>query len=356
MNRINHDNYEAFLLDMVEGTISAADREELMLFMAAHPELDMDLDGLEFATLDDEGISFPHKENLKKTEASRFDALAFKQLEEGLTAAEQQELDAIVASNKKYTKELAAFAQTVLVADTSIVFTGKEKLKQGAVIRPLWYVSLSAAAAVALLAGGFWLYQQNSGKQPAEFANALSNGKTLPTVTINPKVKSDIEQLDTFVQAQAPVKTIAPFKNTTVTPDNSTPAYAKSEPLYISPAQAQVAFEPTALDTDQPVTLYMAVPYIDIQEKKPTLLNTLMAGLRKNIDEGVKDEELAHRLDTITKRGPELSDLAFLGSKGFEKIAGFKPNFRRVEKNDNEVSSLSIGRYTIVATRPKRGE
>jgi hypothetical protein len=100
----------------------------------------------------------------------------------------------------------------------------------------------------------------------------------------------------------------------------------------------------------------MAVPYIDIQEKKPTLLNTLMAGLRKNIDEGVKDEELAHRLDTITKRGPELSDLAFLGSKGFEKIAGFKPNFRRVEKNDNEVSSLSIGRYTIVATRPKRGE
>ena len=68
MNRINHDNYEAFLLDMVEGTISAADREELMLFMAAHPELDMDLDGLEFATLDDEGISFPHKEDLKKTE------------------------------------------------------------------------------------------------------------------------------------------------------------------------------------------------------------------------------------------------------------------------------------------------
>ena len=58
MSRINHNNYEAFMLDMAEGVITPADREELLLFLAQNPHLEQDLDGIAFATLDDEGIYF----------------------------------------------------------------------------------------------------------------------------------------------------------------------------------------------------------------------------------------------------------------------------------------------------------
>lgn len=353
MNRINHDNYEAFLLDMVEGTISAADREELMLFLAEHPELDMDLDGLEFATLDDEGITFADKESLKKTEASRFDVLAVKQLEEGLTPAEQQELNGIVASNKKYNKELAAFAQTVLVADKSIVFKGKDALKREAVVRPLWYVTLSAAAAVALLVGGFWIYQQNNSVEQNGFATLVNNkGITIPTLKVKPTNTITIVQVDTNAQPKAVKRTVPVNQSNAV--NTNIVEYAKIEPLFLNQSIAAVEFAPTDLDKTQPVALYMAVPYLAVPQEKPTLLDGLLAGLRKQINKGVKDEELALRLDTITKRGPVIEDLAFFGSKGFEKLTGYKPSFRKVQDNNNEVSSLSIGRYTFIRTRPKR--
>lgn len=37
MSRINHNNYEAFMLDMAEGIITPADREELLLFWPKTP-------------------------------------------------------------------------------------------------------------------------------------------------------------------------------------------------------------------------------------------------------------------------------------------------------------------------------
>lgn len=357
MNRINRDNYEAFLLDMVEGTINAADREELVLFLAQNPDLDVDLDGLEFATLDEEGISFPDKENLKKTGLSRFDELAVKQIEEGLTPAEQKELNAIVASDKTYTTHLNAFAQTVLVADRSVVFKNKESLKHGAVVRPLWANALRAAAAVALLVGGVLAFQQYGSTEQDSFARVIdTKGKTIPAIKYQSTNTNNIALANSNVPEKV-AKNVVPKNNNVVIPDNNIPVeYAKTEPLYLNSAQARIDFEPTNLDTDQPVAFYMAVPYLDIPEEKPTLLNSMLASLRKRIDTGVKDEEMAHRLDTITKRGPELSDLAFIGSKGFEKLTGFRPSFRKSQKDDNEVSAFSIGRYTIVTTRPKREE
>jgi hypothetical protein len=329
----------------------------LVLFLAHNPDLDVDLDGLEFATLDEEGISFPHKENLKKTGLSRFDELAVKQIEEGLTPAEQKELNDIVASNKEYTKHLNAFAQTVLVADKSIVFEGKDSLKQGAVVRPLWANTLRAAAAVALLVGGVLAFQQFGTTEQDSFAGVIdSKGKTIPAIKRKPANTNNIAPFDTNTPDKV-VNTTVPDNNNVIIPDNNNAvAYAKSEPLYLNPAQAMVEFEPTNLDTDQPVAFYLAVPYLDIPQEKPTLLNNMLASLRKRIGTGVKDEEMALRLDTITKRGPELSDLAFIGSKGFEKLTGFRPSFRKSRKDDNEVSAFSIGRYTIVTTRPKRDE
>jgi len=44
MDRIDKNNYEAFMLDYLEGTISPQDKTQLLLFLEQYPELKEDLD------------------------------------------------------------------------------------------------------------------------------------------------------------------------------------------------------------------------------------------------------------------------------------------------------------------------
>lgn len=357
MSRINFDNYEAFLLDMVDGAISAADRDELMVFLAQHPELDVDLDGLAFATLDEEGVHFDDKTSLKKTAASRFEELAVKQIEEGLTAAEQAELTALITKDTVLAKEAVAFKLTKLQADTSIVFAGKADLKQGAVIRPLVYYASTAAATVALLVGVF-VFNQNDTTNPTVVADKINKPDTAAKVITPPANNVVVADNNTPVKT-SPVKSKV---NTQVvridsTPKQVEPVMVKTDALAMDFAAAtNVATPKQPLLDNEAIARYESPVRFDVPGQKPNLLNTLMAGLRKRIDEDVKDEELALRLDTITKRGPNLTDLAFMGIKGFEKLTGYKPNFRKSEEGENNSSALSIGRYTIIATRPKTEE
>lgn len=64
--RIDHSNYEAWLLDRLEGNLTPAQEQELDAFLAAHPELDPGMDDL--PTLDqlDVALSTADKDALKR--------------------------------------------------------------------------------------------------------------------------------------------------------------------------------------------------------------------------------------------------------------------------------------------------
>ncbi|MFN6115545.1 MAG: hypothetical protein ACK46C_06655 [Flavobacteriales bacterium] len=64
--RIDHSNYEAWLLDRLEGNLTPAQEQELDAFLAAHPELDPGMDAL--PTLDqlDAALSRSDKDALKR--------------------------------------------------------------------------------------------------------------------------------------------------------------------------------------------------------------------------------------------------------------------------------------------------
>lgn len=359
MSRINIDNYEAFLLDLAEGTLLPADEHELMQFLAQHPELDIDLDGIAYATLEDDGISFNNKESLKHdATALRFEELAVKQLEEGLNSAEEKELAAIVATSPAFAKELAAYKQTVLTADKSIVFGNKSSLKQGAIIRPLVYYSSAAAAAVALLAGIFVFNQEQQGTKPVSLAETITK-PAVPqnnnTTVVVPSTNSNNNSVVAAVNKPKKAKTIVvkniepaivePTQNNTVATIWENPVAAGIPTLSSSQSTmgdmvaigVKIGPEPNLIDPE-----------------KPTLLGSLIAGLRKNVTNGINDDEIVARMDTIAKRGPNLTDLAFLGQKGLEKLTGYRPNFKRVQKDDENVSALSIGRYTIIASHKEK--
>ena len=134
MNRINFNNYEAWLLDYAEGNLSAEDTAELLLFMEQHPELQTDVDNLmEFTLPSDEIISADFKHRLHKDEAAfkeRFESLCIAFYDKAITAAEKNELDFILKQNPHWTKEFHAFAHTYIHQESDVEFTAKSALKK----------------------------------------------------------------------------------------------------------------------------------------------------------------------------------------------------------------------------------
>lgn len=65
---INIDNYEAYLLDQMEGNLSPEDAKALAAFLEAHPELKAEAEGTQLYYLEpEETIVFPDKASLKKS-------------------------------------------------------------------------------------------------------------------------------------------------------------------------------------------------------------------------------------------------------------------------------------------------
>ena len=134
MNRINLNNYEAWLLDYAEGNLPAEDTADLLLFMEQHPELQTDVDNLmEFILPSDEIISADFKQQLHKNDAAfkeHFENLCIAFYDKTITAAEKNELESILNQNPHWTKEFKAFAHVYIQQESDIEFTAKSSLKK----------------------------------------------------------------------------------------------------------------------------------------------------------------------------------------------------------------------------------
>ena len=76
-NKINIENYQAYFLDFVEGNLTEKERQEVIDFIALHPELKSELDEFENISLEEFNNETPlPKINLKK-EISLNDLIAY---------------------------------------------------------------------------------------------------------------------------------------------------------------------------------------------------------------------------------------------------------------------------------------
>ncbi len=178
MNGINQHNYEAYLLDSMEGRISAEQQVELDMFMALHPELAIDLDGLAEMTFAPQQAVFPDKEILKKTGAELVSGEQFiGYIEQQLSPEEKLHVEEHCAANPALAKELELYKKTVALADTSIVFEDKERLKRRPKVIPFHFraASFAAAASVAVLLLLYVLW-------PANTADPVSNSYAMRNI------------------------------------------------------------------------------------------------------------------------------------------------------------------------------
>lgn len=337
MAEINEHNYEAFLLDSMEGRLTAEQQLELETFMALHPELALDLEGFALTSFDPNQAVFPDKQTLKKTEADLVPEHLFIAYIEGqLSTEDKQRVEKSCASNTSLAKELALYQRTIAKADERIVFEGKEKLKR----RPkvIWLnarnVSFAAAASVALL---LMLYVL----QPAKTAESLGNEYALRDT------RKSIERV-----------TLPSQENTSLpeTTQHNGPAYQpKQNTLPGSEPEKLMAQQvPAAQNTNQPSTTRQdSLPGLAKTPEKSTALSpeakqapALVASAARTT---VVDVIIEHDDSDLPENQKKQGFWAMAGKtlKGLNK-AGVKTVNGNEENNpNNAVYALTLGKLNI---------
>ncbi len=179
---IDKNNYEAYVLDYLEGTISEQDKQWLLLFFEEHPELKADLEAdihLSIQPAETDPI-FELKDELRKHEAEAFDMpvkdyLLIKKAEEGLSESQESELILAEPDQTERTKAESFFRQMRLKPEMHINFNEKSQLRRFIFLPAFRQVfarrGVAAVAAGIAILFGVWMTNNAPETEQPELAS-----------------------------------------------------------------------------------------------------------------------------------------------------------------------------------------
>lgn len=148
MSQITRENYEAYLLDYAEGQLSAELSAELMLFLAQHPELAVDLEGIIEVQLPPDDsfnpIPFSHLSKSVETLSAELDEHLFALIEGKSNAHTEAEIERIIALEPSLAKHKTAFLKTKLSVDVDQILPNKLNLQKTEEFQHWWNTVLVA--------------------------------------------------------------------------------------------------------------------------------------------------------------------------------------------------------------------
>lgn len=157
---INIENYEAFYLDYLEGTLSADLAVAFEAFLAAHPDLKLEEEELPFIYPTQEDAVLPALNKLLLKKQVSIDELNeqtadyfFIAQQEGLLSEQDERLlETWLLANANYKNDRALYAKAKLVAGVERFEQKQTLLQKEARVIPLWWTGVAAlAAGVALV-------------------------------------------------------------------------------------------------------------------------------------------------------------------------------------------------------------
>jgi hypothetical protein len=125
MERINLDNYEAFLLDHFEGNLSKELTVQLKAFVLAHPELEIDLEDDELPVFDKEDLEIDFKDQLLKSSNDIPNSDLLEYLEGNLNKEQKAKFELKLNQDAELKSELDAYSKTLLKPEYTETFNFK---------------------------------------------------------------------------------------------------------------------------------------------------------------------------------------------------------------------------------------
>jgi hypothetical protein len=215
---INRHNYEELFLLYVDQELTAAERVLVEAFVQENPDLKVELELLQQATLHaDFKLDDAFKNKLLKQEAVTEEQLLLL-LDGELRREEAATIKTAIDADAELQKDWAWLQRSQLNADESIVFPDKSLLYKEAQPARVFYMSAavrrwSAAAAVLLMLGtGYWLYNQQKPVDPVAEATPSSKQPqiTVPVPSTNNVKENNTEELVQEQPVQQQSNTVTP--------------------------------------------------------------------------------------------------------------------------------------------------
>jgi hypothetical protein len=361
--KINRHNYEAFLLDQLEGRLSVGDRLELEQFLLLNPDCKGELTELEPWVLEGEEIPFQNRETLKKNFPhhltvlgdQNFDMFSIARMEGDLGDYQVKAHQAMLEADDQKAEQWRQWQQTRLVAET-LLFKGKDRLKHKRTSgnRVFWISAISSAAAVALLVILFRaepdLSQQESYVQAPQEETSGQNRDVLQAQEEHVPEVGPVSNPDQPAQSHLSDQLKAdPAISTGITKAEPSPeslSFARTEAQKNVEAQALAV---SALHFNSPFAAKEADPdQIKPLQKTPVPLHPSSLTLAQLSDVGLQEmvEEYAEEKDL------SLWKIVSAGVKGINKLAGSDISLMASRDEDGEVSGFKLKSKRFSLTRP----
>ncbi len=173
--KIHTGNYEAYLLDYLEGRLTQEEREALFLFLEAHPELVEDLDEVEMVKLTPPEVVYEGKETLQRPDLS-FESIDSGNAEEAMIAFHEGELSSrqrgmleeYLQLHPEKRRDLDLYGKMYLRPPAAVLAGKSDLYKKERRIIP--WIPAAAAGIALLLAVSFLL--RRTGNTPPEKVTA----------------------------------------------------------------------------------------------------------------------------------------------------------------------------------------
>ena len=186
--KITRGNYEEFMIDHLDGTLSIEREAELLLFLETHPDLKAELEGLDEMVLEQDLPIFEFRDGLKKSildsgkvNTDNFEEFCVAFYEGDLMDVEQEHLHNFVHDHPSLSNDFQLFGKLKLSDENYIQFPYKTNLQQ-----------FASATSEVISESNYidFLIAQNEGDLPNQRTLELSQ-----FLDSNPQYRNDAQQI-----------------------------------------------------------------------------------------------------------------------------------------------------------------
>ena len=360
---INRHNFEAFLLDRLEGRLSEDDQQRLHEFLLLNPDCALEMmDGdpwkLEPEKLHYSGSGVLKKEFLKVASLlndHNFDLFSIARMEGDLTNEQEESHRLMVEEDDQKAGQWREWQETRLLPEPVLLREKKQLYhRKGSGSRVLWLSVVSAAAAVALF---IVLFRMGPMQPQQELTQELPPKSE---VNLNPGIPDQAELKEAKAtdieaqtgQAKTEVPQIKPGNTGlfSVKKEHKGPAESKTKDLLVprddlAPRAVRISgnYIPTSSLTGAAVPdriRRLEVPPVSIH------LSSLSIAQLSELD-------LQEMLDSYTEeRDFSLWTIADAGIRGINKIAGSDISLQESRDEEGEVSGFQLKSKRFSIRRP----